>query len=163
MLEQPHKDALFLCSWSVLETRVARLACLWRSCQGRFTCCPHLMFLSPCFLRTCTQHSLWHLWLLGCWSGHREFVEVQTADDRKKQQQTNLIAKSRRHFVRAALDFAKEPFENIVGANGLPVFLRISIKGQTRFLHNYQDTTNPASNQPYSQGRLYYRICFCAL
>ena len=32
------------------------------------------------------------VWLLGCWSGHREYVEVQTADDRIKQYDTTLIA-----------------------------------------------------------------------
>jgi hypothetical protein len=59
-LAQPHKDVLFLLSWSVLETRVARLTCLLQSCQGRFTPCPHLAFRPTCFLRPCTQHSLWH-------------------------------------------------------------------------------------------------------
>jgi len=60
-LEQPRKDVLFLLSWSVLETRGAHLKCLLQSCQGRFTPCPHLAFSPPCFLRPCTQHSLWLL------------------------------------------------------------------------------------------------------
>ena len=32
--------------------------------------------------------------------------------------------------MRAALDFSKEPFEDVVGADGLLVFLRIGIQGQ---------------------------------
>src|SRR5438034_959143 len=61
LLEQQRKDALFLLSRPVLETTLARLEYIWRSCQGRHTSCPRLSFLSPCFLHTFTQLPLWHL------------------------------------------------------------------------------------------------------
>src|SRR2546425_11289965 len=60
LLEQQRKDALFLLSRPVLETTLASLECIWRSCQGRYTSCPRLTFLSPCLLHTFTQHSLWY-------------------------------------------------------------------------------------------------------
>ncbi len=38
----------------------AKLECFWRSCQGRYTRCTRLTFLSPCLLHNFTQHSIWH-------------------------------------------------------------------------------------------------------
>jgi hypothetical protein len=58
-------------------------------------------------------------------------VNVQTANDRIKQEDTTSFGvKGRRHFVGAALDLAKEPLDDVVGADGFPVLLRIGIKGQ---------------------------------
>src|SRR6266700_118895 len=36
------------------------------------------------------------------------------------------------HFVRTSLDFPEESLHDIVGTNGFPMLLRVSIKGQTR-------------------------------
>ena len=57
---------------------------------------------------------------------------MQAADDRIKQQETTpFVTKSRGHFVRAALDLAKKPFDHIGGADRFPMLLGKRIEGQT--------------------------------
>jgi hypothetical protein len=51
------------------------------------------------------------------------------------------MAKSRSHFVRATLDLLERPLDDILRANGLPMFTREVIEGQASFQIPLQTST----------------------
>src|SRR5579883_1962565 len=70
-------------------------------------------------------------WLRLRYGWHCKLVELETANDGvEKQHAAPLVAKRGSHLVRATFDLPKESFDNIIGANRLPVLFGERIESQ---------------------------------